>query len=274
MNEYYNINDISKLNDEDNKRIKYLKIPPNWKFIQISKDPSSKIQVIGFDSKNRKQYIYHPLWVDFSKKTKYMKINDINFKKFENVIKKYSIFNNEYSKNYLISNMLILMKDLNIRVGNEKYYEENNSVGLCTLTKNHYKKIKNNNEIIYKLIFKGKKGILHEKILNTQHINFIENIYKLPGNLLFKYEQKNINQKIYKKIISDDINNFLKKYVDINMTSKDIRTYCANNIYRKELNKFLKNGFNEKKAKLNALKITSLALGNTPKVCRDSYINN
>ena len=132
MKEYYNINGILKLNDEENKRIKYLKIPPNWKFIQISKDPSSKVQVIGFDSKNRKQYIYHPLWVEFSKQTKYMKIDDINFNKFEKVIKNYSIFNNEYSKNYLISNMLILMKDLNIRVGNEKYYEENNSVGLCT----------------------------------------------------------------------------------------------------------------------------------------------
>ena len=58
--------------------------------------------------------------------------------------------------------MFILMKDLNIRVGNEKYLEENDSVGLCTLSKSHYKKVKSNgnnqsNSIIHKFIFKGKR---------------------------------------------------------------------------------------------------------------------
>ena len=151
------------------KRIKYLRIPPNWNSIKVTKDPSSKIQVTGKDAKGRTQYIYHPAWVQFSKETKYSKISSINFTTFENIIKKYSKFNGTYSKNYMISNMFILMKDLNIRVGNEKYLEENDSVGLCTLSKSHYKKIKSNNSdgIIHKFIFKGKKGVLHEKKIIT-----------------------------------------------------------------------------------------------------------
>ena len=153
MNDYflYENLDKNKLSEENKKRIKYLRIPPNWNSVKINKDASDKVQVTGIDAKGRMQYIYHPAWVLFSKDTKYSKVNSIDFTLFDSIIKRYSNFNNSYSKNYIISNMFILMKDLNIRVGNEKYLEENDSVGLCTLSKSHYKKISENKKIIHKL---------------------------------------------------------------------------------------------------------------------------
>ena len=237
---------------------------------------------MGKDIKGRTQYIYHPAWVQFSKETKYSKINSINFNNLKNIIKKFSTFNGNYTKNYIISNMLDIMKNLNIRVGNEKYYEENDSVGLCTLNKSHYKKIKNkNNKYIHKFIFKGKKGILHEKILHSNHIQFIENIINLPGKSLFKYSTGDTGDTgdtrckkiIYKKIIADDLNQFLKENIDSNMSCKDIRTYCANEIFKKEYLKLIKDGINEKKARIEATKKTAYELGNTAKVCKDSYID-
>ena len=283
MNNYYELNDtknLSSFSEDDQKRIKYLRIPPNWNSIKVTKDPSSKIQVTGKDARGRTQYIYHPAWVQFSKETKYSKVSSINFTTFENIIKRYSEFNGLYNKNYIIANMFILMKDLNIRVGNEKYLEENDSVGLCTLSKSHYKKVKSNgsNGTIHKFIFKGKKGIIHEKILLPKHITFIENIISLPGKSLFKYindsNECNENcQKGYKKVTADDLNQFLKEYVDKYMSCKDIRTYCANNIFKREYSRFIQNGLNSKKARIEATKITANELGNTPKVCRDSYID-
>ena len=287
MNNYYEINDtknLSSFSEDDQKRIKYLRIPPNWDSIKVTKDPSSKIQVTGKDARGRTQYIYHPAWVQFSKETKYSKVNSINFTVFENIIKRYSEFNGLYSKKYIIANMFILMKDLNIRVGNEKYLEENDSVGLCTLSKSHYKKVKTKESNVHKFIFKGKKGITHEKILLPKHITFIENIISLPGKSLFKYfnesnlsneHNKNCQKdnKGYKKIAADDLNQFLKEYVDKYMSCKDIRTYCANNIFKKEYSKLIQGGINPKKARIEATKITANELGNTPKVCRDSYID-
>ena len=290
MNNYYELNDtknLSSFSEDDQKRIKYLRIPPNWNSIKVTKDPSSKIQVTGKDSRGRTQYIYHPAWVQFSKETKYSKVNSINFTTFENIIKRYSEFNGTHSKNYIISNMFIIMKDLNIRVGNEKYLEENDSVGLCTLSKSHYKKIKttenkasngSNGSNVHKFIFKGKKGILHEKILLAKHVTFIENIISLPGKSLFKYsnesnEKGNKSNESYKKITADDLNQFLKEYVDKYMSCKDIRTYCANTIFKREYSKLIKSGINTKKARIEATKITANELGNTPKVCRDSYID-
>lgn len=301
MNNYYELNDtknLSSFSEDDQKRIKYLRIPPNWNSIKVTKDPSSKIQVTGKDARGRTQYIYHPAWVQFSKETKYSKVSSINFTTFENIIKRYSEFNGLYNKNYIIANMFILMKDLNIRVGNEKYLEENDSVGLCTLSKSHYKKVKTkestasnasnaSNQIVHKFIFKGKKGVLHEKILLPKHIIFIENIISLPGKSLFKYfndtnernesnesnEKGNKSNKVYKKITADDLNKFLKEYVDKYMSCKDIRTYCANTIFKREYSKLIKSGINTKKARIEATKITANELGNTPKVCRDSYID-
>lgn len=275
MNDYYELNKIKNiltLSEDDQKRIKYLKIPPNWTSVKISKDSSSKIQVTGIDSKNRTQYIYHPAWVQFSKETKYSNINAFDFKKLNNILKKYCNFEGSYTKNYIISNMIILMKDLNIRVGNEKYLEENDSVGLCTLSKKHYKNIKENDKNIHKLSFKGKKGVYHEKILNNNHVIFIDNVISLPGTLLFKYIDKD-SSKNYKKIIPDDLNQFLKDYVDKDMTCKDIRTYCANQIFKKEYSRLLRSGISEKKSRIEATKLTAIELGNTPKVCRDSYID-
>jgi len=287
MNNYYELNDtknLSSFSEDDQKRIKYLRIPPNWNSIKVTKDPSSKIQVTGKDPKGRTQYIYHPVWVQFSKETKYSKVSSINFTTFENIIKRYSEFNGLYSKNYIIANMFILMKDLNIRVGNEKYLEENDSVGLCTLSKSHYKKVKtkeSNGSNVHKFIFKGKKGIIHEKILLPKHITFIENIISLPGKSLFKYSNEsnekgnkgNKGNKDYKKVTADDLNQFLKEYVDKYMSCKDIRTYCANKIFKREYSKLIQSGINSKKARIEATKITANELGNTPKVCRDSYID-
>ena len=254
---------------EDQQRIKTLRIPPNWINVKISKDPCSKIQVTGLDAKKRTQYIYHPAWVLFSKETKYSKVNFINFDKFSSIIKKYSKFTGNISKNYVISNMFIIMRDLNIRVGNEKYLEENDSVGLCTLSKMHYRKINLGKKEIHKFIFNGKRGVLHEKKLLPIHIKFIDTIIRLPGEELFLYKCKSG----YKKIVADDLNQFLKDNIDKNMTCKDIRTYCANQIFKKEYSELLNSGINPKKARIEATKITANELGNTPKVCRDSYID-
>ena len=175
MNEYYSIskinknNDYSKLKPEDQKRIKLLRVPPNWNMVKVSKDLSSKVQVTGIDARGRTQYIYHPIWTLFSKDVKYSKVNSIDFNKFNFIINKFSNkeLSNNFSKNYIISNMFILMRDLNIRVGNEKYFEENNSIGLCTLQKIHY--IKQKNKIVMtlyiNLFLKGKKELSMRKHL-------------------------------------------------------------------------------------------------------------
>lgn len=241
-------------------KIKKLKIPPNWENIHIADNFSSKIQAYGYDNKGKKQYIYHPLWKIFTSNIKFINNETFNINKLKLVINKHKT-NTSLHKEYVISNMLQFMIDLNIRVGNEIYLYENDSIGLCTMQKKNY----NRN----KLIFKGKKGKMHEKLLNKSHINFINSIIHLKGDFLFKYK---INNTI-ENVNASDLNDYLKKYIDSNITTKDIRTYQANKIFIETI-KNKEHLFDDiKKLQKIALKETAEKLGNSPKICKDSYIN-
>ena len=43
-------------------RISRLVIPPNWQHVQINKVETARIQAVGVDAKERRQYLYHPKW--------------------------------------------------------------------------------------------------------------------------------------------------------------------------------------------------------------------
>ena len=247
-------------NKEDIERIKSLRIPPNWKNVKIDKFSKSKLQATGYDSKGRKQYIYNKEYVERNKKNKFNKMNTFDYAKYSRVLRHHISLNN-LSKNCVIANVIKLMEELNIRVGNESYKKENGTHGITTLLKKHYKN--------GTLSFIGKKGILHNKtIKNPNSLNFINKVLKIKGDYLFCDENSN-------KITSSDLNSFLKEKVQTNITCKDIRTYCANKIFN-DFMKSKKIGITEteRKASVSAgVKYTAQELGNTPKICRDAYLS-
>src|SRR5262249_6417024 len=55
-------------------RIKKLVIPPAWENVWICSLPNGHLQATGFDSKKRKQYLYHPLWSEFRNQTKFYQL--------------------------------------------------------------------------------------------------------------------------------------------------------------------------------------------------------
>jgi DNA topoisomerase-1 len=247
-------------NKEDLERIRSLAIPPNWKNVKIDRLSNAKIQATGYDSKGRKQYIYNKEYVERNKKNKFNKMNTFDYSKYSRILRHYMAANN-LSRNCVIANVIKLMEDLNIRVGNESYKKENGTFGISTLLKKHYKN--------GKLTFIGKKGILHNKIIKNQNsLNFINRVLKIKGDYLF-YDENCC------RISSSDLNAFLKEKVQTNITCKDIRTYCANKIFNDFMrSKKIGNTENERKASvLLGIKHTAQELGNTPKICRDSYLS-
>ena len=244
---------------EDLERIKKLRIPPMWSNVNIDPSNKSKIQATGYDSKNRKQYIYHKDFVEKTKNLKFKKMNTFDYSKYCRIINHY-MNKCDLSKNCVIANVIKIMEDLNIRVGNESYKKENGSYGITTLQKKHIHG--------HTLSFIGKKGIKHTKyITNERSKAFIKRVLNLKGNNLF-YDSSGSN------ITSSDLNNFLKTKVQTNITCKDIRTYCANKIFLNFMNK-LKMPISEKDKKKNinlGIDHTANELGNTRKICKDSYI--
>ena len=64
----------TNLNPQTLKRIKQLVIPPGWKDVKITHLAKGHLQAVGRDEKNRKQYLYHPLWSKIRNVTKFLKM--------------------------------------------------------------------------------------------------------------------------------------------------------------------------------------------------------
>ena len=235
-----------------------IKIPPAYKNIHIYNDgENDKILAYGYDNKNRKQVIYNPEFIKKQNEKKYKKILKLN-KIFKTIIEDINIIINEkkYKNNYEIAIIIYLIINCGFRIGNEKYKCENNSYGITTLEYKHLT-FKHNKLIID---FIGKKGV--QNISECTNENIIKFLKKRKKN-------NNENDKIFTKT-SYDVNMFLKKYNN-KITSKDLRTWNANNLLLKYIKtpeiKIHKNPVKK------AIEKVSEQLHNSYHICLKSYIN-
>ena len=257
-------------------RIKTLRIPPAYINVTISNSPKSKIQAIGTDTKNRKQYIYNKDYVQhqhevkfedlilFGKKIKRIR-RDINY----NIKKCLSNQNLLETKECIISLVLFLIDKCNFRVGNEKYKNLYNSFGVTTLNKHHFSFNKNNMSIK----FIGKKGVLNEsKVNNIKIRHLMEKLCINNSKYVFSYYD---NNGIKYRITEKHINTFLKKYHKI-LSVKMFRTWASNHMLIRQLLEFELPETSQQANKniLSIIKKTANKMHHSKNVSKKSYMNN
>jgi len=166
--------------------------------------------------------------------------------------------------------MLIIIKELFLRVGKEEYAKHNESYGISSLKKKH---IKLNNGII-QFKFKGKSNQMLEYSLKNKYVyDHIKKMLQLDGDKLFKYVD---NDKI-KKISYVDINKYIQKYMGKEFSAKDFRTYAANFYFIKMVlnntrKNFPKNNKIIKNNLYDAIEKTAKYLRHTKFISKKSYI--
>ena len=251
-------------------RINLLRIPPAWQNVWICPNDRGHIQAIGYDEKGRKQYIYHPEWIEMMQENKFSKVIFFG----ERLPKIRRKVNEDLAlqglpKERVLATLVWLLQHTFIRIGNEEYAKENQSYGLTTLREKHIEMHTDSAT----LNFKGKSGVMHEvDISNPRVLKTIRKCVELPGYELFHY----INEDGKKTAIdSGDVNDYLKFITDDDFTAKDFRTWggtvlAASTLY--SLGAF----DNEKVMQKNertAVKNVAQHLRNTISVCRKYYIH-
>lgn len=277
--DFYYVNKFSKKKINNPKIINYIKsikIPPAYTQVKISKNPTSKIQCIGTDTKQRKQYIYHPEYIENQKKIKFndliqfgRKIKRIRRDIYTNLINCSKNIELLYNKETIISLVLYLIDNCNFRVGCEKYKKLYNSYGVTTLNKNHFRFSKH-----YAIIeFIGKKGVLNKsKVVNHSICDLLKNLCIKDSEYIFYYfDSKGDKYKISEKHIND----YLKHY-NPNLTVKMFRTWNANYILLKELlNLNLPENSTQAKKNINiAVKKAAEQMHHSANVSKKSYLNS
>ncbi|MBA3537277.1 MAG: DNA topoisomerase IB, partial [Tatlockia sp.] len=180
--------DGSKITDEKElERIRAIVIPPAYQTVWICPYANGHIQATCRDSKNRKQYFYHPMWQEARQQQKFDLM--IPFGQTIFLIRKHinKILSQapSQSKEQIICAILFLLDYSCIRIGNPLYAQENKTYGLTTLRKKHLL-IKTDKAV---LDFEGKNSkVWHININNKKIISILKKCEEIPGYELFKYK--------------------------------------------------------------------------------------
>lgn len=263
--------DGKPVKDEDTlARIKSLVIPPAWNDVWICPIKNGHLQATGRDARGRKQYRYHPKWRVVRDENKFSKI--IRFGKAIPKIRArvaQDLDLPDLPKEKVLAAIVKLLETTLIRVGNEEYARQNNSYGLTTLRNKHVQI--NGSQLTFR--FRGKSGKFAEiDLKNPRLARIVKRCRDIPGQELFQYIDSDGNTR---SINSEDVNQYLREISGDDFTAKDFRTWSATVLAALAFNEF--ESFNSdteaKKNIVRAVEAVSCMLGNTPAICRKSYIH-
>jgi DNA topoisomerase I len=156
-----------------------------------------------------------------------------------------------------------------IRVGNRTYERTNHSYGLTTLQGGHVRV----EGAALRFHFTGKSGRVWRLDMRDRRVaRIVRACQHLPGQTLFGYLDDAGHQQA---VTSCDVNAYLRQVTGRDITAKDFRTWAATVMAAKALGEAGPAEENGKAAKTVRAVIKEVAarLGNTPTVCRASYIH-
>jgi len=251
-------------------RIRKLAIPPAWTQVWICPDPRGHVQATGRDVKGRKQYKYHDGWRALRDATKFDHVLDFA-RRLPRIRTRISADMRRHTndRRKVCATVVSLLDITLARVGNDEYAEVNGSYGLTTLKNRH---IKVEGEEL-RFHFKGKSGRIWKLAMRHRRIaRIVRTIQDLPGQRLFQYRDADGELK---EVTSSDVNAYLQEIAGPDITAKDFRTWAGTVLAAaalSEVGPFASEREAKSKIKL-AIGIVAERLGNTPTVCRQSYVH-
>lgn len=251
------------------ERIDALRIPPAWTDVHVSATPRSAIQVWGFDARGRKQYRYHPRAVEKGQLRKHYRVRQMarDLPAIRARVNR-DFRSRGYSRNKVCAGVLRLIGDAFFRVGSDRYVKENNSFGITTLRKSH---VEIEGDSVH-FRYRGKRGVDQWQVVTgADVVRFIRSMLKTPGHRLFRFQ----DGKKWVNVEADDVNSYLRSIADFPYTVKDFRTWGGTLRAATVLAELgpAKSQSMRKKNVVTAVRLVAAELGNTPTICRKSYVH-
>src|SRR5882672_2804506 len=260
-----------KVKGADLSRIDALKIPPAWTDVCINSAALGAVQAVGKDAAGRWQYLYHDNHVRHQERKKFQRL--IDFAEKLPVMRKTmarDLRQRGFPKERVMASILRILSMSFIRPGSEIYASENGSYGLATLRPKH---VRVKGDVVI-FDFPGKSKVQqHRELRDRTTATVVRELLRQPGRDVFKYQN---GDDTFVDVKRRHINAYIKEIMGGNFSAKDFRTWfrtlicaCALARVRDEVNG---NRPANKRLLVAAIKETAEALGNTPAVCRGSYI--
>ena len=162
-----------------------------------------------------------------------------------------------------------LIDRTNIRVGGESYAASHGTYGLATLRSKHLSV--DGDTLI--LDFTGKGGIdQHAEVRDRRLARVVAEMDALPGYEVFKYLD---DDGEVVDVRSADVNAYIKEHMGEDFSAKDFRTWAGTVAAAMALDEVgpIDGARERQRAVARVCRVAAELLGNTPAVCRASYID-
>ena len=252
------------------ERIRRLAIPPAWTEVWICPKANGHIQATGRDVKGRKQYRYHDDWSAARSSGKFERmaafgraLPQIRERVEADLSRRGPV------REKVLATVVRLLEITLIRVGNREYARQNRSYGLTTLQKRHVAV----DGTALRFRFKGKSGVEHDSGLRDRRLaRILKDLRELPGQQLFKYRDETGE---WREVESADVNAYIRDIAGDDFSAKDFRTWAATvSAARALCEAEAPASATAAKRQMNVcIRAVAGMLGNTPTVCRSSYIH-
>jgi len=256
---------------EEIARIDKLAIPPAYSDVWICPLRDGHLQATGLDARGRRQYRYHPEWRLQRDVGKFERIEAFG-QALPRIRARVArdlrpVRGRAPSRTVVLATLVRLLDTTYLRVGNEEYAETNGSYGLTTLRAPHA----GVRGSVLTLKFRGKSGVMQEVELDDPKVaSVVRGCQQLPGQELFHYVDEEGQPH---RVDSSDVNEYLREVSGAAFTAKDFRTWHGT-VQALELTRLACGGTGEAAySAKSVLAEVARQLGNTPAVCKKSYVH-
>ena len=252
------------------KRIRSLVIPPAWTDVWICPSSDGHIQATGRDAKRRKQYRYHADYREAREQSKYERLSE-----FAEALPTIRATVAEHMslrglpREKVLATVVHLLETTLIRVGNDEYARTNQSYGLTTLKSEHVAVARlrgalpvhrQERQAMVARDAGSARGADHQGVPGAAGTGPSAIFRRGQGAARGLVRRR---QRLSQAIAGGDI------------TAKDFRTWAGTVLMARFLKQSgaFESATQAKRALSAAVKQVAQALGNTPAVCRKSYIH-
>jgi DNA topoisomerase IB len=266
------------IKDDRLDRIRGLAIPPAWRDVWICPWPNGHIQATGVDAAGRRQYRYHDRWRARRDALKHERVLEIahQLPDVRDAVVR-AIAGSGLTRDRVLAAGVRLLDLGAFRVGSEQYAEDNGTFGLATLRRDHARV---RGERVF-FAYTAKGGIDRElEITDQPTATVVRELLARPddtGEELLGYwvDDPAGGGRTWHDVTSTEINSYLKEISGADVTAKDFRTWSATVLMAAALAEVPPPASRtaRKKAVRAAYVRVSEHLGNTPSVCKASYVD-
>jgi DNA topoisomerase-1 len=249
-------------------RIAKLRIPPAWQNVRIAPGDAAPLQAVGVDKKGRTQYLYHARFRAQREEAKFKRV--VEFGESLPALRRRvraDLKGDALERQRVLAAMVRLIDQGFFRIGNDKSAESESTFGLSTIRGTH---VKVDGKVV-RFDYVGKWKKKQKRAVEDPDVAaLVAQLKNARGSELFKFAQNGRMIDVKDRHVNDYIQSIIGK----DFTAKDFRTWAGTLLCSIALAmQGQGTSKTDRKRRIRkAVVATSEQLGNTPAVCRSSYI--